>query len=340
MTFDHAGLLPWAVVFPLLLALTVFGQWRRHRALGEAFGGPVAARRLTSRDLFRFPVGRLVCLVSAGVAIGLAAAGIDFGSGVTLDASRPVDLVVAIDLSASMTADDIEPSRLDRAKDVVSRLSDVMPFERIGLVAFADWPYTLVPLTDDHNLHRFFTESLSTDLIASRDQGTSLAAAVIHAREVLEARPRADAERVILLLTDGEGQEDELSVVDSVALAASDGIRIWVAGLGTQAGAELNRPGSQGAPFLGDDGAPVLARLNEPLLRRISEVGMGEYVDASGASGLRDLLSRLRRAQDETRGPMSLAFWLTLLALSLVLWEGVIDVGERTRSEVYVGGGE
>jgi Ca-activated chloride channel family protein len=340
MTFARPGLLPWVLPLLALLAVTVFGQWRRRRALGEAFGGPAAARRLTSRDLFRFPVGRLACLAAAGLAIGLAAAGVALGSGITFDSSRPVDLVVAIDVSVSMRADDVEPSRIERAKEVVSRLSETMPRERIGLVVFADWPYTLVPLTDDHGVHEFFIESLSVDLLGNRDQGTSLVAAVTHARELLEAQPRVDAERVILLLSDGESQEDEQSVVDSVALVAADGIRIWAAGLGTEAGAELIRPGSQGAPLLDDDGIPVITGLNESLLRRISDVGRGEFVDVSGESGLRNLLGRLRRAQDEGDGPMSLMFWLTLLALSLVLWEGVMDAGERTWSKIHAGSGK
>ena len=146
---------------------------------------------------------------------------------------------------------------------------------------------------------------------------------------MLRAEPSPDAEPVILLLTDGDAYDDEGEILDSIAVATSAGVRLWTAGLGTEAGAPLAEPGS-GPPLLDETGAPVVVRMNEPLLRRIAEAGGGSYHDASDERGLRALVDDLtgvaRTAESEDEPP-SLAFWLMLLGLPLLLWEGAVDSG-------------
>lgn len=337
MTFTRPELLVLAPLLLPLLVLALVAQWRRHRRLGDAFGGPLAAGRLTSRDLYRFPTRRLLCLGGSGLAISLAAAGPHLGSGISFDSSKPIDLVIAVDISASMAAGDVEPSRIERAKEVVYRLSEAMTDERVGLVVFADWPYTLVPLTDDHAVLGFFTESLNANLIGARDQGTSLSAVIGHAREDLDARRRPGAERVILLLTDGEAHEEDAAVLDSVTAGVADGVQIWTAGVGTQSGSQLERPGSEGAPMSNDDGVPVVTRMNELLLRRIAELGDGTYQDVSEDAGLRALVTRLRRIRDGEERPLDPSFWLTLLAIPLLLLDGVMDTGGKVESRRVAG---
>jgi len=328
VTFSHPELLALAPIIILVLALALTAQWHRHRRLEEAFGGRTAARRLTSSDLHRFPRNRLWCLIGVSLALTIAAAGPHMDFRTALDPEQPVDLVVAVDVSLSMTGDDVAPSRLDRAKEVVNAVTESLPNERVGLAVFADWPYSVLPMTDDPELVRFFTESLAADLIEDRDQGTSLSLVITHAREMLDARHRPEAQQAILLITDGEGHEDEALILDSVAVAAADGIRLWTAGVGTSAGSSLMTPGVDPVPVLGDDGEPVISRLNEGLLRSIAAAGGGSYHDVRGAAGLRTLQARFRRAETASSlggEPVGVALWILLLAIPLLFFEGKMD---------------
>jgi len=334
MTFSRPELLALVPIVVLLLALAVSAQSRRHRKLADAFGGAVAARRLTSRDLVSFPRRRLACLLGAGVAMSVAAAGPYVDLGATLDPTQPVDLVIAIDLSLSMTGTDVGPSRLERAKEVVLELTESMPNERLALTVFADWPYSVLPMTDDPALVRFFTEPLSPDLLEERDQGTSYALVIAHAHELLETRRRPEAQQVILLITDGEGHEDEEEILDAVAAVVASGVRVWTAGVGTSAGSQLASLDAGALPILGDDGEPVVSRLNDDLLRRIASAGDGGYRNVSGGIGLRSLLGVFRRANAEsTPGgeAVGAALWLILLAIPLLFFEGRMDAAGTVR---------
>ena len=328
MTFSRPEMLALIPVVVLILALAVSAQSRRHRKLADAFGGAAAARRLTSRDLTSFPRRRLACLIGAGVAMSLAAAGPYVDLGATLDPTQPVDLVIAVDLSLSMTGTDVGPSRLERAKSVVRELTESMPNERLALTVFADWPYSVLPMTDDPALVRFFAEPLSPDLVEERDQGTSFALVIAHAHEMLETRRRPEAQQVILLITDGEGHEDEAEILDAVAVVAAGGVRVWTAGVGTSGGSELVTLDPDPLPVLADDGEPVVSRLNDGLLRRIASAGGGGYRNVSGGIGLRSLLGVFRRANvDSTPGGEAVgsALWLILLAIPLLFLESRMD---------------
>ena len=340
MTFERLDLLTLAPLLILTLSVGVTAQWRRGLRLVDAYGGREPAKRLASRDLVRFPTSRLVGLVVASTALTVAAAGPEGAPDPAPGSERPIDVVVALDISLSMATQDIGSSRLERATEVVTRLTEALPEERVGVAVFAGWPYTLVPLTSDPNVVRFFTESLSAVLVAERDQGTSLGAVVTHARRTLEDRRRPSAEPVILLLTDGEAHDGAAGVLDSVAVAATDGVRLWTAGLGTEEGGPLAEPGSDGTVVVDADGTPVVARMNETLLRDIAAAGGGRYHDVSDERGLRALLDDLtgiaRDTGSEDGGPGP-AFWLTLVGLALLLWEGTTDSGRRLRP---MGGGE
>jgi Ca-activated chloride channel family protein len=328
VTFFRPEMLALVPIVMLILALAVAAQSRRHRKLADAFGGSAAARRLTSRELTRFPRCRLACLIGAGMAMSLAAAGPYVDLGATLDPTQPVDLVIAVDLSLSMTGTDVGPSRLERAKSVIRELTEAMPNERLALIVFADWPYSILPMTDDQALVRFFTEPLSPDLLEERDQGTSFALVITHAHQMLQTRRRPEAQPVILLITDGEGHEEEAEILDAVATVAAAGVRVWTAGVGTTGGSELATLDPDPLPVLGEDGEPVVSRLNEGLLRRIASAGGGGYRNVSGRVGFRSLLGVFRRANAAaTPGGEAVgsALWLVLLASTLLFLEGKMD---------------
>lgn len=329
MTFSHPEFLTAAPLVMLLVSLVLLAQRRRLRRLADAYGDS-AIGRLLPGDVRRFPTARLACILIASLAICLAAAGPGVTTGRGAQAAAPLDIAIVVDVSVSMGAKDVEPTRIQRARDVIARLSREVPRARLSLVLLGDWPYTLVPPTDDPHVVEYFAQSLTAALVsnlassirtASGDHGASLQSAIAHARAALDARPAAGATKVILVVSDGAipGNADEM--VSVVPAAAGKGAVVWTAGIGTMNGARL--AGSGGG----------IAGFGEPLLQAIATAGGGVYEDVSDDGGVRSLVSGLRRlvgvatAQDVI--PERITFWLLLLAILALLWEGGLDVGKR-----------
>jgi Ca-activated chloride channel family protein len=327
VTFLRPELLLLGPLGAALLSLALTLQWRRLGRLGRSYDD-LAVQRLISRRLQGFPTTRMVCLVVASLALATSAAGPRPTVPEPLEPAPPLDIAVAVDVSASMSASDVEPTRIERARDVIDRITEDLPSARIVLILFADWPYTLVPPTDDPAVVRYFARSLSADLVMDRDQGTSFSTAFTHARTALEARSRSGARRAILVLSDGGAHEDAAQILDAAASASADDVPIWTGGLGTRAGAELV---TETGPLVDAGGRTVLATLNDDLLREIARAGSGEYLDVSTERGLRALVAGLGELDDGSGGgdggPLDLTFLLTLLAVPLLLWEGGLDAG-------------
>jgi Ca-activated chloride channel family protein len=326
MTFARADLLWVGPLVAAALALALGVQSRRLARLRSALGD-VAARRLVPVEPGRM-TARLASLLLAAFALGLAISGPVPVDPEPPEAPAPLDLAIAVDLSRSMTADDVAPSRLARARDVVVELTEALPSARIALVVFAEWPYSLVPLTDDAEVVRYFARSLRAEVVSDRHQGTSLASALAVARAALDARPRAGARRAILVLSDGGSHEGRAAVLEAAELASESGVGVWAGGLGTARGAEL---GTVVAPVLDARGAPVVAALEEDLLRAVATAGGGRYEDVADEGGVGALAASLGESagSSATTTPRDLdaALWLTLLALPLLLWEGALDGG-------------
>jgi len=254
-----------------------------------------------------------MCLLIATLAICLAAAGPGEDTSPGSSAAAALDMAIVVDASVSMGTSDIEPTRIQRARDVVIRLSKEVPNSRLSLVVFGDWPYTLVPPTDDPGVVAYFAESLNGALVSglaasirtrSGDHSASLQAAVAHARAALDARPAVSAGKVILLISDGAIPDGRENIGSAVAAAVGKGAVVWTAGIGTNS---------------------VGMGLDEKLLRTVAEAGSGVYENVSNERGLQALVSDLRRLSGisgpEDVVPERLAFCLVLLAMGALAWE-------------------
>jgi Ca-activated chloride channel family protein len=272
----------------------------------------------------------MALLTVAALVLGVAVAGPRTPDPQPPEPAPPLDIAVAVDVSRSMGATDVEASRIERARLVVDRLAEGLPSARIVLVLFADWPYTLVPPTDDPALVRYFARSLSADLVLDRDQGTSLSAALAHARAALDERSRPGARRAIVVLSDGGAHEDETQVLQAAATASEGGVTVYTAGIGTRAGGPVV---TEAGPLVDGAGRPVLASLDDGLLRAVARDGGGSYQDVSDDGGLRAFLAEVGTPEDaplgEGGGPLDTSFLLTLLAVPLLLWEAGLDAGRR-----------
>jgi Ca-activated chloride channel homolog len=183
---------------------------------------------------------------------------------------RGVDIIIALDVSNSMRATDIKPSRLERAKHKVADLLHMLKGDRIGLVAFAGTSFLHSPLTLDYQAAEMFLGALDTDLIPL--QGTALGHAIetsIHAFSTVEKKSKA-----ILLITDGEDHEG--AVLKAIQRAQQEGVKIFVIGIGRDEGVPV--PDPSGGFKRNRSGEIVLSKINEPLLEKIAVDTGGTYV--------------------------------------------------------------
>jgi len=293
--FDAQWLVALAAL-PLLAAAFLLAGIRRRRAL-ELFGDDDLVRRLT--ESVSVPARRwkgILTLCALGLAV-LALARPQFGSRVETVRSVGQDIVVAVDLSRSMLAEDVSPSRLERARLSILRLMDALDGDRIGLVAFAGDAFVQSPLTTDYAAAGMFLNAMDPDMMPV--QGTDLGAALRVSLDALEEGARDT--RVVVIVTDGEDHEDDFA--DELERAASMGVRVHVVGIGSTEGVPIPLYDAQGRRegFLRDeDGAVVTTRLAEETLRRVAESTGARYVTAGvGGAGFDDLVDELAGARGE-----------------------------------------
>lgn len=188
-----------------------------------------------------------------------------------------IEVMVALDISNSMLAEDVAPNRLDRAKQMVSKMVDQMANDKVGLVVFAGESYTQLPITCDYVSAKMFLQSANPDLISA--QGTAIGEAI---RTCVTSFGEADKEisRAIIIITDGENHEDD--AVQAAKNAVEKGIHTYVVGIGKPEGSPL--PDGRGGFKKDKSGNVVISRLNEAMCQEIAQAGNGFYVRADNSN--------------------------------------------------------
>lgn len=182
-----------------------------------------------------------------------------------------IEVIFALDISNSMLAEDVAPNRLERAKQVLSKLIDQMQDDKVGMVVFAGDAFIQLPITCDYISAKMFLQNISPDLI--KTQGTAIGSAL--QTSVRAFGGESDASRVIILITDGENHEDNAQNIAEQVKA--QGIQIIVAGIGKPEGSPIPVPGTNN--FRKDrNGNVVVSKLNEDMCREIAKAGGGIYV--------------------------------------------------------------
>jgi Ca-activated chloride channel family protein len=243
--------------------------------------------------------------------------------------SRGVDIVVAVDLSDSMLAEDVSPNRLARAKRKISDLLGIIEGDRLGLVAFSGAAFLQSPLTQDRGAIEMFLDSLDTDLIPVK--GTSLRGALDASLKAFEMAESSS--RVLLLLTDGE-ELDEGSM-QAAELAKQRGVRVYTIGIGTEKGAPI--PNAAGGGFRKNpQGEIVFSKLNEEVLTRLAKATGGAFVrsvsdDADLVRIYRDEIrkdvdagvrkqSRIKRFEERFQWPLALMVFAMIGEVLAGVW--------------------
>jgi Ca-activated chloride channel homolog len=281
----------WALaLLPLLVVLHLAAARGRRRALAQIAEAELAAMLTESVSSAARSWKAVLGLAAVGL-LAFALARPQFGTRVETVQSRGQDVVVAVDLSQSMLAEDVAPSRLERARLAILRLIDGLDGDRIGLVAFAADAFVQSPLTVDYSAAGMFLGAMHPDLMPV--QGTDLGEALRVSLDALEQGAREA--RVVVIVTDGEDHEDDFE--SELARAAQMGVRVHVVGIGTTQGVPIPVFDEQGRRmgFLRDEeGAVVTTRLGDQTLRTVAERTGARYVRAgAGGTALDELVEEL-----------------------------------------------
>lgn len=262
-----------------VLSIAYFFYTRYKRRQIEAFGdAELVAQLMPNACRVRPNVKFAICMVALAL-LFVAAARPQFGTSERTEKRNGIEAIVALDISNSMMAEDVAPNRLDRAKQMMSKLMDNMVNDKVGLVVFAGDAFIQLPITCDYVSAKMFLNTITPDLI--KTQGTAIGQALntsircFGAVNDRDGQTVSDASRVIILITDGENHEDD--AVAAAARAKEMGIQVIVVGIGKPEGSPIPIPGTNN--FRKDrNGNVVVSKLNEDMCREIAQAGGGMYV--------------------------------------------------------------
>lgn len=287
---DFPWLLLGALGVGLLAAALIFAGHARRRARLARYGVPEAIARLAPENAAARPTARALRLGVAACALGIAIAGPRWGASTSTLEVEGVDVALALDVSLSMLAEDERPSRLERMKQEVRRLRASSPGDRMALIAFAGRSYILAPLTADDGAIELFLDNLHPSIVGLA--GSEIAPPIRQGIDLLLAS-RGDADRALVLMSDGEAFDDHEAAVKLAGEAKAAGIHLVTVGFGTPGGATIPIAGRGGADVKrDDDGNVVTTRYDETLLRALATAASGEFIPAE----MTDKGNRIRRA--------------------------------------------
>ena len=308
-------------LMPLLYALV---RWLRKRRLSR-IGDPALVKQLIPSWSGAKGWVRLVLfdLAFAFFVVGLARPQI--GAKLQERETRGAEIMICLDVSNSMLARDYSPNRLERAKLAISRITDKLQDDRIGLIIFAGSSFVQLPITNDYVSAKMFLSSINPESVPV--QGTAIGDAILTAARSFSAQ--SEKSRAIIVITDGENHEDD--PVEAAKQAAEMGIKVYTIGVGSLRGEPIPMDGD----LLKDkDGNIVVTRLDESTLQKVAEVGNGAYVHAGNEEfGLNPIINDIDKLEEETFN--SVVFeeydeqYMYFFAVALVLLVLELLIGER-----------
>jgi len=276
--FGNQFYLFWLLLIPALVILFVAMMIVRSSAL-KKYGDMQLVKSLmpeesTGRIVYKFI---LFLFALSVLIIGLARP--QFGSKLEEVKRKGVEIVIALDVSNSMLAEDIKPNRLEKAKRAISSLIGKLAHDKIALLVFAGEAYTQLPMTTDYGAAKMFLNTVNTDFV--QRQGTAIGAAIdLGMKSFNQESP---AGKVLIVITDGENHEDD--ALAKVKEAVEKGITVHTIGMGLSKGAPIPVYGRYQKEFRKDrEGNVVISKLDEQMLQEIALAGNGVYVRASNAS--------------------------------------------------------
>lgn len=284
--FAHPGFIYLLALVPIFVLFYWYLRQRGKKAL-KRFGDPELLNQLMPEVAPFKRHWKFYIQMFALTLLIFVLAGPQFGSKLQQVKRKGVEVIIALDVSNSMMAQDIKPNRLERAKQAISKMVDRLHNDRIGLILFAGDAYTQLPITTDYASAKMFLSTISTDIVPV--QGTAIGKAIDLA--VRSFGPESGAGRAIIVITDGENHEND--AIEAAKKAKEKGIIVHTIGMGLAKGAPIPI-GNTNTFRKNSAGEVVISKLNEKMLDEISTAGGGRYFRANNTKvGLNELFKEI-----------------------------------------------
>ena len=282
------------LIIPILIIIKIM-MWYVQRKKLSRIGNPTLLKELMP-DISRFrPWVKFLLLITALSSLILALARPQFGSKISHEKRNGIEAIIALDISNSMLAQDVQPSRLDKSKLMIENLINSFINDKIGLVVFAGEAYVQLPITSDYVSAKMFLSDITPNLISA--QGTDIARAI---RVSLSSfTQQKGVGKAIILITDGE--DNEGGALEAVKEAKEKGVNVFILGVGDSKGAPI--PLGNGEYLKDNHGQTVMTALNENMCKEIAQAGSGTYIHIDNTSlaqeQLNNELSKLQKGDSD-----------------------------------------
>ena len=317
--FGEPAYLYLLIVLPLLAAIYLYSNYNRRKRI-KLYGDPELIERLMPTVSNYRPNVKFWLAFAALAMMIFMLARPQFGSKMETVKRQGIETVIALDISNSMLAQDVTPSRLDKSKKLLSRLIDKFDNDKVALIVFAGEAFTQLPITSDYVSAKLFLESINPSLIAT--QGTDIGGAINLAMKSFT--PNEGVGRAIVIITDGENHEG--GAVEAAQEAAKKEVSVFVLGVGSLDGAPIPQEGSNNEYRRDREGNVIMTKLNEQMCNEIAKAGNGMYVRVDNTNNAEKALNaeinKLAKADVETQvftefdEQFMVLAWLAILLLA------------------------
>ena len=272
------------LLLPFLAAFYLYSNYKRRKNI-RRFGDPaLLAQLMPDVSKYRPDVKFWILFAAIGL-FSVLLARPQFGAKLETVKRKGVEVIIALDISNSMLAQDVQPSRLEKAKRLISRLVDELDNDKVGMIVFAGDAFTQLPITSDYISAKMFLESINPSLISK--QGTAIGEAINLATRSFT--PQEGVGRAIIVITDGENHEG--GAVEAAKAAAEKGIQVNVLGVGMPDGAPIPAEGTN--DYRRDrEGNVIVTRLNETMCQEIAKEGKGIYVRVDNSNSAQKAINQ------------------------------------------------
>jgi Ca-activated chloride channel family protein len=292
--FANPDFLYLMLLLPVMVILWILNELWKKRAL-QKLGDPVLVKKLMPEFSGIRPALKFLLQIIAFTFVVIILARPQFGSKLEEVKKEGVEVIIAMDVSNSMLAEDIQPNRLTRAKQALTRLIDNLDNDKIGLIVFAGDAYTQIPVTTDYISAKMFLAAINPDMVPK--QGTAIGAAINLGMRSFS--PGEGKSKAMIIITDGENHEDD--PVSIAGEASKTGIVIHTIGIGSAEGVPVPVTINGKRDYLKDkDGNTVITKLDEDILKKIAISTGGNYVRASNSNiGLDEIFGEIKKMKKQ-----------------------------------------
>lgn len=288
------------VVIPALFVLFLMVLWWKRRKQRGFADRRLIEKLSPEKSIFKsfLKIG-MICMALALLVISLTNP--KMGTKLETVKRQGVDIVFALDVSKSMLAEDIAPSRLEKAKQIITRIIDKLGSDRIGIIIYAGNSYPLLPITTDHAAAKMFLQNANPDMVSS--QGTAINDAI--ERGITYFDNDEQTNRFLFIVSDGEDHEE--NTIQLAQEAKKEGIKIYTLGVGTEKGGPIPlRNGGQVYGYKKDNkGEVVITKMKPDVLQSISNEGNGKFINGNRTQEtidqIEDLLLKAEKSEFETK---------------------------------------